>query len=296
MFTNIVVGIDGRQGGRDAIDLARALAGPETTFTLAHVYGLLIGRGAVETLPIERAQSEELLKRERARAAIDAKLVVSCARPVGQGLHQLAEDENADLIVVGSTRHAVLGRVLLGDDCRAALDGAPCAIAIAPRGYAEAAHPLQHIGVGYDGSPESESALAAARELAAATGGEVTAYRVVSLQDVRDERPIPADWPKEMDVLVQRHTEELAQLEGVRGKVRYGGPREELAQFASQLDLLIVGSRGYGPLGRLFHGSVSRYLAGHCGCPLLVLPRTGVPEIEPAPTEHGAQTTVTAVG
>ena len=53
----------------------------------------------------------------------------------------------------------------------------------------------------------------------------------------------------------------------------YGGPREELVQAGKELDLLIVGSRGYGPIGRLFHGSVSRYLAGHATCPLLVLPR-----------------------
>lgn len=55
--------------------------------------------------------------------------------------------------------------------------------------------------------------------------------------------------------------------------VTYGGPREELVGSARTLDLLIVGSRNYGPLGRLIHGSVSRYLVGHASCPLLVLPR-----------------------
>ena len=38
-------------------------------------------------------------------------------------------------------------------------------------------------------------------------------------------------------------------------------------------DLLIVGSRGYGPLGSVFHGSVSSYLERHAQSGLLVVPR-----------------------
>jgi nucleotide-binding universal stress UspA family protein len=56
--------------------------------------------------------------------------------------------------------------------------------------------------------------------------------------------------------------------------VTYGEPSEELAQFSEELDLLIVGSRSYGPVGRLFNGSTSNYLARRARCPLLVLPRS----------------------
>jgi len=48
----------------------------------------------------------------------------------------LAQERAADLIVVGSSRHAFLGRILLGDDARESLDGAPCAVAIAPHEFA----------------------------------------------------------------------------------------------------------------------------------------------------------------
>ena len=145
---------------------------------------------------------------------------------------------------------------------------------------------MRRLGVGYDGSPESEAALAAAREFASAHSGAIKAFWVVSLQEVREDKPIPADWPSAIDELVERHAERLAQVDGVEGIVTYGGPREELVQVGKELDLLIVGSRGYGPIGRLFHGSVSRYLAGHATCPLLVLPRrttateNGQPEVE----------------
>jgi hypothetical protein len=42
--------------------------------------------------------------------------------------------------------------------------------------------------------------------------------------------------------------------------------------LSENVDLLVVGSRGYGSLGRLMNGSTSNYLAGHVHCPLLVLP------------------------
>jgi nucleotide-binding universal stress UspA family protein len=273
MFTKVLIGVDGRQGGRDAIALARQLAAPAATLTLGHVCAPILGQGAVEALPWQRAEARKLLTRERGRAAVDAQLAVRDPFPVGPGLHELAEQQAADLLVVGSTRHALVGRVLLGDGCRAALDGAPCAIAVAPRGYALAPHRLKRVGVGYDGSPESERALGAAHDLASEAGAAVTVMWVVPLQDARTERPVPSDWPGAIEDLIDRHAERLAGLHDVHGLVAYGGPREELVRLGKHVDLLIVGSRDHGPIGRLVHGSVSRYLVGHAPCPLLVLPR-----------------------
>jgi nucleotide-binding universal stress UspA family protein len=170
----------------------------------------------------------------------------------------------------------------MGDDCRAGLDGAPIAMAIAPRGYALAPHCVERVGVGYDASPESEHALSVARALVGRDAGAIKVLWVVSLQDVREEKPIPADWPSAVDELIDSHSERLAEMPDVHGMVTYGGPREELVRFGEDLDLLIVGSRGYGPIGRLLHGSVSRYLVGHATCPLLVLPR-GAAEVTARP-------------
>jgi Universal stress protein family len=61
-------------------------------------------------------------------------------------------------------------------------------------------------------------------------------------------------------------------LGGHRGPA--GGAAEELALYGASLDLLVIGSRGYGPVGRLVHGSTSRQLARAARCPVLVLARS----------------------
>ena len=225
----------------------------------------------------ERGAASELLVTERRTAGIDAALVCCAQSPPARGLHELAEERDADLLVVGSSRHAILGRALVGDDTRAALNGAPCATAIAPRGYTQMDHRVRTIGVGYDGSRETAAALAIARELADRYDATVRATWVVSRQDVADETPLPADWPQTTEVLVRRCQAQFDRIDGVEAQAIYGGPREELARLGGDVDLLIVGSRSYGPVHRMFLGTTSTYLTRHIGCPLLVLPRVAQP-------------------
>lgn len=276
MFTNVLVGVDGRPGGRDAIALARQLAEPAPQLTLAHVYGgaWMIGRAAALILAAGADYSEQLLAREAAATAAPEDLVSWPSRSVGRGLHELAELKAIDLLVVGSTRRGIVETVLTGDHTVASLNGASCAVAIAPTGYAEHERRLDKLGVGDDGSEESEQALQAARELAARHGSTISALSVVSLQSIPNgDADPPASWTGVTARLIEEERRRLQSLEGVDGDAVYGEPGDELLRFGEQVDLLIVGSRGYGPVGRLFNGSTSTFLARHAQCPLLVLPR-----------------------
>ena len=167
MFEQIVVGVDEHDGGPDAIALAAKLAAPDGQLTLAFVYcgDPYVYRGAsVAVEATERERTLERLEAVRAEAGIHAKLSFVASSSAGRGLHELAEREGVDLLVLGSCRRGLVGRVLVGDDTHAALDGAPCAVAIAPAGYVRESGVMREIGVGYDGSPESVSALGLARE------------------------------------------------------------------------------------------------------------------------------------
>ena len=275
MFNRIIVGIDGLSGGRDALALARELVGEHGEITLAHVYleSQIPSRDAPGIFQAGEARhARELLESARAEAGLNAELRPVCAHHVGRGLHELAESLRADLIVVGSSRNGLLGRVVQGDDMRAALNAAPCGVAIAPSGYAERPTLMGEIGVGYNGSSESAAALDLARALAAERGARVSVFEAVSLpaRAYADARHPGAET---LEREIEAARERLAELGDVEVHAAYGDPAEELALYGASVDLLIVGSRGYGPLGRMIHGHTSLRLARRARCPLLVLPR-----------------------
>ena len=275
MFKQIVVGVDDDGGGRDAIALAKRLSGPDTELTLAHIYtgDPYAYRGVSDAVEAsDRERGLAMIKGAKEQAGVEANLRWRESSSVGRGLHELCELLSPDLVVVGSTSRGLLGRVLIGDDTRAALNGAPCAMAIAPANYAQEPAVMREIGVAYNGSPESEHAIAVARKLASEYGARLSAFEAVSLPTYAFVGgPAPVDGVPE--ALINEARERIAALGGVEPHAAYGQPAEELALYSASLDLLVVGSRGYGPLGRLIHGSISQELARTARSPLLVLTR-----------------------
>lgn len=276
MFKNVVVGVDGKPMGRDAVALARALADDDARITLVHVHtGRLNPLHAVTPAMVdeEQAASDELLRSERETTGVDADLVSVVAHSPGAGLHRQAEESGADLIVVGSCSRGLLGRAMLGDDARAALNGSPCAVAIASRGYGEHPLPLAKVGVAYNSSDEARAALESARTLAAGRRSAVTVREVVSIPTYAFTGLVPPAFGETVDVMLAEANDRLAELEGVEARAVYGLAGEELAEFGDEVDLLVVGSRSYGPVRRLVIGSTSDYLERHARCSMLVLPR-----------------------
>lgn len=277
MFTNVLVGIDGKGGGRDSIALATHLADPSAKLTLVHVHAGRLRPVRAVSPPLireEREASHALLEHERATVGVEADLLSVEALSPGRGLHEQADRLNADLLVVGSCSHGVLGRAMLGDDTRASLNGAPCPVAIAATGYAEHPTAFSKIGVAYDGSPESRAALDAADRLVRTNGGQVYARQVVSIPAYAYSAAIATG--DVLDEMIEQAQTELEKLPDVKGKVVGGIPGEELVAFGDEVDLLVTGSRGYGPLKRVMLGSTSDYLQRHAHCSLLVLPRPGI--------------------
>lgn len=276
MFSNVLIGIDGTPHGRDAIALARRIAAPEARLTLVHVHpGAHNPLHAIrrERLEQEQRDSQSFLESERQAAGVDADIVSYVAESPGAGLHRLAEERAADLIVVGSTSHGAIGRVALGDDARAALNGSPCAVAVAARGYHEHPDPIAGVGVGYNESAEAQVALQAARDIASPTCAAVSLLEVISIPSY-SYSGMMAPVGEGIELMLSEAQQRIDELPGVTGRVLFGLPGEELAAFGEGVDVLVVGSRSYGPLRRLVLGSTSEYLERRARCSLLVLPRS----------------------
>ena len=280
MFSNVVVGIDDDEGGRDAIALAKLLAAGDANLTLAQVYqgdSAVSRRSSPDYEAKQHDRIRELLENRRAEAGVQAHLRWYGSPSVGRGLHELAELTGADLLVVGSSRRGLLGRVLIGDDTRAALNGAPCAVAIAPAGYRREPALMREVGVGYDGSPESKRALELARMVAAEHHTRLSAFQAISTPAYPYLGYLEAAAPVELASIhheVDEARERIAALGDVEPHAAYGDPVEELTVYSASVDLLVVGSRGYGPFGRVVYGGVAQRLARTARCPLLVLTRS----------------------
>jgi nucleotide-binding universal stress UspA family protein len=276
MFSKVLVGVDGHFGGHDAVALARQLTAQHGKLVLAHIYPLRgdpLHRDYIDYEAAEYVHARDLLEAARDQASVQAELRWSASTSPGRGLHDLAEMLGSELLVVGSCRRGLFGRVMVGNDTRAALDGAPCAVAIAPAGYAEHSATIEKIGVGYDRSPESKRALNLARRLAGELDATVAALEVVSFPAYLIRRPAPRE-DTSIEEAIGYARDRVASIDDVEPHAAYGHAPEELARWGDMLDLLVVGSRGYGPLGRLIHGSTSRALADNAHCPLLVLTRS----------------------
>ncbi|HSC04908.1 MAG TPA: universal stress protein [Solirubrobacteraceae bacterium] len=219
MFTRVLVGVDGEQGGRDAIALAKQLGGPEASIALAHVYGagLMPGAGAALLLGAELEESERLLEYARRAAAPGAQLISCADHSIGRALHLLAEEQGFDLIVIGACRHGFIGRRLVGNDTIAVLNGAPCPIAVAPHRFAEHPHDLVSLGVGYDGSPESERALEIATRLRSGSNSTV-----LTLGEPSEDL---ASFGEQVDLLIVG-----LPGSGPAGRLRHGSPLNRLAR------------------------------------------------------------------
>ncbi|KAH0916628.1 hypothetical protein HID58_031074 [Brassica napus] len=59
----------------------------------------------------------------------------------------------------------------------------------------------------------------------------------------------------------------------VKTQVVVGDPKDKICETVENLnaDLLVLGSRAYGPIKRMFLGSVSNYCTNHAHCPVVII-------------------------
>jgi nucleotide-binding universal stress UspA family protein len=168
MATRIVVSYDDTDNDRDALALGRLLAFSGAELSLAYVRHSQGGA-------LEQKEAEELL--ERGAASVGAPdmprhVVVNPGTSVG--LAELAERENADVIVFGSEYRTAPGTVKPGISAHKLLLGGPAAIAVSPADlHSRSSVSVNTIGLIDEGD---ETARQTADSLAAALGATVAEH------------------------------------------------------------------------------------------------------------------------
>jgi nucleotide-binding universal stress UspA family protein len=273
-----LVGFDGDDGGRDALELTRVLAhglGADVLVVTVIPYGPL-------PVPAVRLQTGHIPEVEpllaEARKQLEGLDVETRAfgggTPAGV-LTEVAEAEDCDLLILGSPHRGPVGRALIGSTANSLLAGSPCALVVAPRAYAAERHePFELIGVAYDGTSEAKAALHRAERTAAAFGARLRLLTVVAPPIVVGVIGYVPPQPPDPEALVESARRSIDPKLEAESEVLSGPPGKTLAEACgSEVDLIVAGSRGYGPLMRVLLGSVTRRLIQDAPYPVLIVPR-----------------------
>lgn len=281
----IAVGVNGYPEGRDAAVLGEALA----QMTDADL--MLVAVHAAPLLPAKgwdwrslRKEAEHSLREVRDACAPDARILTRTDSSVPRALQRVVGRERCDLLVVGSAREAPDGQVRIGKRARQLLCHFGSALAVAPHGmHSRPEVAIKRIGVGYDAGREADAALALAAAIARAGEAQLVVRGVVD-----DRVPILlrsaigglvktewADVIAEEEQRLHEHAVAVAKKTGasVDAAVVRGRPADALLSLSRDVDLLVIGSRRWGPTARVLLGSTGEALMLDAACPVLAVPR-----------------------
>jgi nucleotide-binding universal stress UspA family protein len=190
---------------------------------------------------------------------------------------------HADLIVLGARGHGAVSSFLLGSVSLGVTRHAPCPVLVCRGG----ARPLRHVTLASDGSADAQAALEFFSGLLLPADLGVRLVGVV--EPLRYPTSAPGFIGRTLREAVQDFDDETRrQLAAamapaatrLRSRVRdvatvtpSGAPAETILREAESAgsDLIVVGARGLGTLGRLALGSVSESVLRHASCPVLVV-------------------------
>jgi nucleotide-binding universal stress UspA family protein len=287
----IVVGVDGSDASRTAVELVASTTWPiGTEVRLVGAYELATDWTGLTPLPTEPGADEEAeraffdqiqaLSEPLQRSGCAIETVVAHGRPADVLLNE-ADDLRADLLVVGSHGRGVAASALVGSVSAALVDHASCPVLVA-RGPA-----VTRILVATDGSRSAEaipSVLLAWKvfrdapidvlSVAPPVTDRVGAALLSGLPIV-DQRP--SDAVHEVDRHRVMADEMAARLVAggwhAAGALRYGDAPRQIEAAAAEwgADLIITGSRGLSGLRRLLIGSVAHHVLLHSRCSVLVM-------------------------
>jgi nucleotide-binding universal stress UspA family protein len=300
MLEKIVVGYSDDEAGHDAVKLCEQIvAALGSDVTVVYPYSPLLS-----SVPAQ--ETEEAIRAELRALVPDSEMLAhatyhwsSSSWPI-HALHSMASYENAQLIVIGAAREGIAGHLHVGLMERM-VHGAPCAVLVAPAGYV-AGEGLRRVGVGYTDSAEAKAALRLGDELAQVFDGDLSVIAASGLSLFVRSYAAQAAMVSELEAetyaatkaSLQSAVAALASGVPVHTQTVEGNAADVLVKCSRELDLLVLGSRAYGPVRHALLGSVSAAVMREAHCPVLVMPRSCEPVAEEPASLEGAAASIAA--
>lgn len=299
MSKPVLAGYDPRARDRAPVEFgiaAARLTGAPLIVAAVETGAPILPISAGQSLPYAVAQTDadlvddcapalDELEAELQSESVSVRCVKLRSTSAARALHEAAEREDAGLLVVGGGRRSLPDRMTLGSSAEGLIHGAPCPVTLVPQDWER--RDVHTVGVGYVDSPEGLEALRGAYALARRAGASLRVLTVVKARlslFLEAEAPAEGRFGKsaedvEGEYMLRAEQQARAALSelgddvSAEVEVVVGDPAQELARFSEHVDLLVCGSRGYGPLRAVLLGSVSRRVAENAHCPVIVLPR-----------------------
>jgi nucleotide-binding universal stress UspA family protein len=297
MTMRILVPVDGSASSRAAV---RFLAGRETMLGQNPEIELLtvqnvVPQRLVEMLSLESLESYyrtegervfESLRGEIRAAGFQAKEVVRGGEP-GKVIAKEAEDLDADLIVMGSRGQSLWKSLFLGSVSNAVLaeskrpllllrdevpktgDRLRVGIAVDGSAYGEAATDYVLAHKDFFGADPDFRVLHVVRDYQTLVATTSVEYVMPTVTTEEFEKSTAEEFEKTVEPVLKRF--EQADVP-VQAEKLTGFASDAIAEYAkSELDILVIGSHGYGNFKSAVLGSTAMHIAAECKVPLLVV-------------------------
>jgi nucleotide-binding universal stress UspA family protein len=267
--------------GPDVLSFAQRFAtanGRRLEVVTVYPGGAPIGRGRVdgEWVAYNREQAEIILDEARkALSGVEATFRTVAAESAPRGLHDALEQAGLGAVaVVGSHGTGGVRRTAPGSTAERLMSGAPGPVVLVPWDYEEfAPERIARIAIAFVDTPDGLAAVGIGRAVATALDASVELVTVLPDTRVRPSLGDPGRFAtvqkEEFAAAVQDEAQPGEQVRLLDGPVI-----DALADLRPEdVDLLVCGSRGYGPARRVLLGGVSARLLRHARVPVMVVPR-----------------------
>ena len=224
-----------------------------------------------------REATEQKLRGQLERAGVQGQVQLHVTpAPAANAILDVAEQIDADLIIVGATDRGAVSRVLLGTTAGRVVRMSPVPVLVNRRREVD---PPQRILLTTDLSELSEKvyrkALEIIRDLAPQTQPELRTLLAIgedlATPPARRTELLQSIAEKELHPFMERAA---AGLETGTGKVRMGEHAAEILAEAEEwgAEMLVLGTHGRGGLSRFLIGSIAESVVRRAPCDVLVIP------------------------